>query len=247
VGAVAHYLEEAGLPTTTISLVREHTVQMRPPRALWVSFELGRPLGVPGDAPFQRRVVEAALALLERRDGPVILQDYAEDAPDGLAIETYEGAACPISLPKPDPGPVSDLAKRVLAEIGRLSPWYQLALEGSGRTMVGISGLKIEELVRFLSALAEGETENPRQPERELGERMRDATEDLRNWYLEAAGARPGGAASSRALADWYWGETAAGALCLELYGVCATSEDASVREVAALYLVPRAQRHRLK
>ena len=68
------------MATTGISLVRENTAAMRPPRFLWVSFPLGRPLGVPGDAAFQRRVMLAALGLLEAEQGPV-LADYPEDIP----------------------------------------------------------------------------------------------------------------------------------------------------------------------
>ena len=50
--------------TTGISLVRENAESMRPPRSLWVSFSLGRPLGVPNDSQFQHRVIAAALNLL---------------------------------------------------------------------------------------------------------------------------------------------------------------------------------------
>ena len=46
---------------------------MNPPRALWVPFELGRPIGAPDEPDFQRRVVEAALALFAAPDGPVFL------------------------------------------------------------------------------------------------------------------------------------------------------------------------------
>jgi hypothetical protein len=53
VGALGHYLEAEGVPTTSISLVREHTEVIRPPRALWVTFELARPLGAPDDAALQ--------------------------------------------------------------------------------------------------------------------------------------------------------------------------------------------------
>lgn len=53
---------------------------MNPPRALWVSFDLGRPLGVPGDAAFQTRALTAVLNLLEAPAGPVLV-DYPEDAP----------------------------------------------------------------------------------------------------------------------------------------------------------------------
>ena len=60
--ALSHVLESEGLSTTGISLVREHTEAMAPPRALWVPFALGRPLGAAGDAAFQHRVIAAALA-----------------------------------------------------------------------------------------------------------------------------------------------------------------------------------------
>ena len=80
-GALGHFLERQGIPTTGISLVREHTETVRPPRALWVTFELGRPMGIPDDPPFQRRVVKAALDLLARTDGPLIA-DYPEHVPE---------------------------------------------------------------------------------------------------------------------------------------------------------------------
>mgnify|MGYP003335126148 CR=1 FL=1 len=64
-GALGHYLEQGGIATTAISLIREHTEAIRPPRALWVPFELGRPFAVPHDAAFQRRVLIAVLRLLE--------------------------------------------------------------------------------------------------------------------------------------------------------------------------------------
>jgi len=77
---LAYYLEDEGLATTTIALVREHALKAEPPRALWVPFELGRPLGPPNDAAFQRRVLLATLALLARRGGPVVLEDFPDQA-----------------------------------------------------------------------------------------------------------------------------------------------------------------------
>jgi len=73
VSAIGHYLEAAGIPTVSISLIRLHSEKMRPPRALWVPYELGRPMGVPNDAAFQTRVLRAALSLLARTDGPLIV------------------------------------------------------------------------------------------------------------------------------------------------------------------------------
>ncbi len=118
--AASHFLEDEGLATTGISLVREHTAAMRPPRSLWVSFDLGRPFGVPNDAAFQTRVLRASLALLERNDGPVILDDYPEDAPVNDADESMEGMVCPIPLRRPAQIDKTDDVALVLAEIGQL-------------------------------------------------------------------------------------------------------------------------------
>jgi hypothetical protein len=66
-----------------------------PPRALWVSFEMGRPVGVPGDAAFQTRVLLAALKLLEADAGP-LLEDFPEDAP--VSDTPVSALACPVSF-----------------------------------------------------------------------------------------------------------------------------------------------------
>ena len=92
--AIAYFLESEGIQTTGISLVRENTAALEPPRFLWASFPLGRPLGKPGDPAFQRRVILAALGLLERGSGPV-LEDYPEDVPELAAEDT---PACPVSF-----------------------------------------------------------------------------------------------------------------------------------------------------
>ena len=78
---MAHMLEERGLPTTVLALVQPHVENIRPPRAVMTPFMLGRPLGEPNDAAFQRRVLLQALRLLERSDGPVILEHFPDDNP----------------------------------------------------------------------------------------------------------------------------------------------------------------------
>ena len=124
--AIGHYLEAAGLPTVSISLIRLHTEKMRPPRALWVPYELGRPLGVPNDAAFQTRVLRAALSLLERTDGP-ILADHSEEAPARATDDAGDGWVCPVSFPAPagEETPLAALKR----EIASLKPWQALAQE----------------------------------------------------------------------------------------------------------------------
>src|SRR3954465_10073527 len=81
VSALGHYLEDEGVATVAIALIRPQAENTKPPRALWVPFELGRPLGPPSDPAFQKRVLLAALGLLERHDGPVLLTDFPDDDP----------------------------------------------------------------------------------------------------------------------------------------------------------------------
>ena len=77
VGLVAAELERQGIATVCLALLRTVVDQVRPPRALWVPFPHGYPLGAPGDATRQHAVLEAALRLLEtpRAVAPV-LADY---------------------------------------------------------------------------------------------------------------------------------------------------------------------------
>jgi hypothetical protein len=89
VSVLAHTFEAAGLATVGISLVRGQAVKGRAPRLLHVDFPLGRPLGRPGDAPFQRRVLASALSLLPRTDVPVLV-----DFPEAIVDEADQPLSC---------------------------------------------------------------------------------------------------------------------------------------------------------
>jgi hypothetical protein len=73
---VAAELERQGISTVAIQLLYEVAERVRPPRALVVPFRHGYPLDQPGDAPRQRAVIEAALALFEppHFEPPVLVQ-----------------------------------------------------------------------------------------------------------------------------------------------------------------------------
>ena len=150
---LAHYFEGDGLQTTLISLVREHSELVRSPRALWVPFDFGRPLGIPGDADFQRRVVLAALGLLDAGEGPVLV-DYPEEAP---MADEQTGWACPVNLKLP--AEADDRGALLIAldnELAKLAPWYDRALDKQGGTTVGSSTIAIEEIPAFITAFLEG-------------------------------------------------------------------------------------------
>ena len=77
VSLIAAEIERRGIPTTCIVLLREIAVKVRPPRALFVPFPHGYPLGAPHDAELQKQVLRATLALLDAEGPPPVLADYA--------------------------------------------------------------------------------------------------------------------------------------------------------------------------
>ena len=205
-GAVSHFLEDEGIATTGISLVRVNTERMELPRFLWVPFELGRPFGAPHEPDFQRRVLWAVLGLLERRDGPVVLEDFPDDAPV-VDDDDDGGWSCPVSFAGAA-GNDAGLAGEVLAELRRLAPWQEVYAAQRGRSAPAASGLSHEQIVRGLGELAGGANDPSVATNLPLPEWVRLGCEDLRTWYMEAAQGRPG-RATSLELRDWFWRETA--------------------------------------
>jgi hypothetical protein len=222
--------------------VREHTAKITPPRALWVPFELGRPLGVPGNAAFQIRVLQTALQLLEAPSGPVLV-DFPEDAPPVPNDATL--LACPVSFaPLPEELSAADRMRAALQrEIGQLRPWYDLAVSARGRTAVGVSRLTPEEMGAFIGAFLDGHTPpNPRS-DIPIAALFRYAVEDLKAYYCEAITAQPGQkAVDSQTLADWFWRETMAGRVLFAVQEVCQRSDVPGMPVVAASFLIPRAR-----
>ena len=73
VGLVQAAIEREGIATVSITLLREVTSVIHPPRSLFVPFPMGYPLGTPHDPALQHRVIAAALALLNREDLPLLV------------------------------------------------------------------------------------------------------------------------------------------------------------------------------
>ncbi len=96
-GLVARVVEEAGIPTVTVSTGRDITALVRPPRSLFVNFPMGNPFGRAGDAAMQTNILRAALAFAVSAEEPGMLVDLpqqwdepfvyfaGETTPDALA------------------------------------------------------------------------------------------------------------------------------------------------------------------
>ena len=235
--ALGHYLEEEGIATVAISLIRPQTKNTKPPRALWVPFELGRPFGPPGDPPFQRRVLLAALRLLERAKGPVIIEDFPDDDPRAKPDPGWRPPAVPAASAD---GSAEALGARLESEIPLLQAAHERWLARHGRSAIGLSALAIEDCGRYVADWLRGRA--PASPREGFSAplMLRFAVDDLKAYYLEA-GAGVGNP-SSRQLGDWFWNETAAGAAIHALRTACLASDDERLKLIAGNFMVPAAR-----
>ena len=238
-GVIGRYMEEEGLPTTHISLIREHTEIIKPPRALWVPFEPGRPFGVPYNSTFQRRVLLAVLKLLEAPSGPV-LEDFPEEAPEDEERPT--SVAVPAGFPEPiaDLGDVEKLRVALREEMASLRPWYDMAVSKRGRTTADASGLDPDEVRAFITKFLDGSM--PTSPREDIPaiELLSVAAEDLKAYYSEAVSAQPGQeTVDSETLAGWFWRETTAGKVFFTIKEVWKDNDDSMARLATGFVIIP--------
>ncbi len=196
--ALAHVFEAAGLATVVIASMIEVVEQMRPPRALYCDFPLGRPLGRPDDVAFQTDVVRRSLALLEA-ERPVI-----ETHPDVITSEETPMACALPPRHDPDAPPAVDEARGLRAA-------YDRAKAKRGVTSVGrvLDADDVPDALAVLDAWAAGAPwkENPLP-----GKNTVAVCHDIRTYYEEAGlelvtGPPPGG----RAAEAWFFEQTEAG------------------------------------
>ena len=235
--ALGHFLEQEGIATVSISLIREHTAAINPPRALWVPFMLGRPLGVPNDAAFQRKVALSALQLLERDSGPV-LEDFPDEAPYEDLGEIEEAQNCPVSFPRRRSD--GSLGERLADEIAQLQAWHEVAVKHNGRTTLGITGLSPMGLGEYLAAWLTGAPKPLFREGLTLAATVKLAADELKAFYYEAKAVQPGKHSPDEVL-RWFWTETSAGEVFVAIRDQAAKSDEPSFKGLATLSLVPRA------
>lgn len=205
---IARVIEAAGISTTSISLVREHTQQVKPPRALWVPFPFGAAFGRPNDPELQHRVLQAALELLAEPAGPVLRDfPFEEEETSSEPLAPLQASAVQKAAVEEDPA----------LETSRMRRYQEQWVAKSGRTSVGLTRVppnRFRGIVRFLQAFANGEEGDARErpPEMPLPLFIRYAADDLKALYFEARLVqRPD--TTGEEFARWFWGETAVGQL----------------------------------
>lgn len=225
--ALGHYLEEEGIATVAIALIRPQAEKTRPPRALWVPFELGRPSGPPSDPTFQRQVILAALGMLVEGGGPVRIHDFPDDDPREAPDPNWQAPIPPAS---------EHDAQALEAELRALAPAYAASCTRRERSTVGLSGLPPAECGAYLAAWLRGE--RPASPVGDMSPALalRFVIDDLKAFALEAALA-PASKPSSQQLGDWLWNETVLGAAVRALRREFLAGDDERLKQLAFFFV----------
>ena len=198
---------------------------------------LGRPFGAPNDPRFQRKVVVAALGLLERDRGPV-LEDFPEDAPYDDLGPAAEGLVCPVSFPRLQAE--GSLRERLCDEVAQLGAWHELAVRHRGRTTLGTTGLSLGRIAEFIASWISDAPMTTFRADLAPADALKLACDELKAFYYEAKSVQPG-RHSSQAIQRWFWTKTAAGQAFLSIRDQAANSMDPTMKAIATLSLVPRA------
>jgi len=76
VGLIQSVIEKAGIPTASVTLLREVTERVDPPRTLFVDLPFGYPLGAANDSSLQTVIITAMFALLKEHVPPAVRWDF---------------------------------------------------------------------------------------------------------------------------------------------------------------------------
>ena len=89
-GLVCRVVEEAGIATVCLSTGRDLTVQVNPPRSLFVNFPMGNNFGRASDINTQTQILRCALKMIHEVEEAGTLIDWPEQWPEPFGFFSGE-------------------------------------------------------------------------------------------------------------------------------------------------------------
>jgi len=231
-------IETRGVATVVIGLFRPHMQATKPPRGLWVPFPLGRPLGEPDDQAFQLQVLRAALLLLERRNGPVILEDFSADAPSMTDAAGWRPKIVLPSRPDMKAASPADWIEPLCMEIASILPHARATRHRLRRTIVGNSRLEPNDWPPYATQFLDGRIPESMVADLSSAVLLRYIADDIKALYMEAALAAEG-APSIVQINRWFWGKTLASDFLRALRTAAIASDDNGFHVAGSRFIVP--------
>jgi len=247
VSVIQRQIEAQGVSTVSISLFRGFAEKVKPPRALWVPFPFGRPLGAPNNKSIQRKVIFAMLDLLNRSEGPVLEDLVLTKEEEPLDARNQKiGQKCGTkgcnfddALASEEEPAVREIAKYdgdfvgVCEEIAALKVHHDDYMrDHGGRTQVGysevtpgtieIAAKRLHDYVKEKElAVPAGLSQGADNDAVAQNAFVRLCADDLKAYYLEAKLSERKGQSSENSTEynDWLWYETRMGSLIVAARG----------------------------
>lgn len=244
---IQRQIEAQGVSTVSISLFRGFAEKVKPPRALWVPFAFGRPLGAPNNRAIQRKVIFAMLDLLNRQEGPILEDLVLTPEEEHLDARNQKvGQKCGTkgcnfddALASEEPAASREIAEYdgdfagVCTEIAALKVHHENYMQQyNGRTQVGYSGVTADTIEAAASRLndyvngkelviPESLSLRAESPSVAQNVFVRLCADDLKAYYLEARLSEKNrqGSENSTEYNDWLWYETRMGSLIVAARG----------------------------
>lgn len=221
-------MEEKGLITVALSLIREHTEKVKPPRAVYVPFPLGLPVGHPGNVAEQQAVLDLAFSTLGAESGPVLVEYRDETAAE-------EGGS-PLQASEIEPDEQARTAD-FATEVTLMRRYWEQHLAATARTGVGLSKVppqRFRGVVRFLEAVLTDQTADSDERPADMPKPLfiRTSIEDLRVMYSEAR-LQTHPDESSEERQRWLLGSTALGLMLRRLRETFDASADPQLKALA--------------
>ena len=212
------------MTTTGIVLIEEHAERVKPPRMLAVPFNFGKALGKSGDREFQQTVLNATFDLLNRDQGPVLEQFETDTGPDKPITQGTQ-VTNSIKFTK-------GLVKEEVAAIK--NDYLEWLKENDGRTAFGLSGIEwgnIDNILELLEGYIEGHASDVsyKPSETSLANYIRYCVDDIKAYYYESRMAQRKDDGDHK-IHEWFWSETAAGALVIRLAEQMKEDEDDEIK-----------------
>ena len=205
-----------------------HLEKIKPPRALWVPFELGRPCGPPSDTKFQRDVLLQALQMVATAEEPTLTEFSTDD---------------PRSHPNPNwQPPELDNPNNISEESTALKSHYQRYCVRQSRTSVGVAKTPVADLAELFDSVFDKKEFSVLREDVSPRLMYRLALDDLKSYYVEAALASEFLPCSNQ-VHDWLWQETLLGKRMKEMRKTLMDSEDPKHSDLGTKFIVPHSWR----
>jgi hypothetical protein len=233
--ALAAMLEDRGVATTVIGLVRPHMERSGNARGLFVPFPLGRRWAGRATRHSSTACCVPRSACWNGATAPVVLEDFPHDAPGQQPVAGWR----PGFVPEPGaPAAVAEWQAAVAAEIAQAQPAWERARARGARSGVGVSFQAPDDWASFAAAFL---GDDPPHPPPALGSpalALRFLADDKRAFMAEAAMAE-GPVLPPDQWNTWFCRHSMAGRFLVALRAAALDHPHEGFRTVGSRFLVP--------